>query len=402
MHHVEIEARKMFDLYYDYCEKGCLEILQQFLESTYRLNERLIKATHKNQSFFDIDEFLVIKLLRNFVVHEGELDGQVWCLKPSFSNKLKMDLSKVCLIKKTVIHKAINNEAVLSNEVKELNKTAKIRSLLISIDHYYNFEPIIYNFTVRAYEKLLELDINVKGEGFNNLSVAYNKETYYGFSHYVKTDDVILEDYNISTLTPFLMPFDDFIASVRPLEDIPEEVSTKEDSVEKLKQALEVLPVKAEQWHGYSNDEYVTMHKTISKIIRNDNSLLEYALLMFSLIKIIPNMGIALVTDKSGKGTLTSINISKQKQACEVAGMDIPTEFFTPSSSELLCVGYNDEWFYPVLLSKKDFGFVSVGSCKNLNLNNKKRVVKNQASAIKNKAKNKRKTSTKARRKSRK
>ena len=144
------------------------------------------------------------------------------------------------------------------------------------------------------------------------------------------------------------------------------------------------------------------MHKTISKIIRNDKSLLEYALLMLGLIKIIPNMGIALVTGKSGKGTLISIILSKQKQACEVAGMDIPAEFFTPSSSELLCIGYNDEWFYPVLLSKKDFSFVSVESRKKLNLNNKKRVVKNQASAIKNKAKNKRKASTKARRKSRK
>jgi len=233
MDQVEIEAQKMFDLYYEYCKRTSFEILQQFLESAYRLNARLEKSTYNNQSLFDIDEFLVIKLLRNFFVHDSNLDGKVWYLDPRFTSTLKMDLSKVCLIEKKIIHKAIHAESVLPNEDNERYKTAKVRSLLISIDNYYNFEPIIYNFTVKVYEKLLEFDVNILGEGFQVLSIAYNRETNYKFSHYVKTDDISLKDYNINTLTPFLMSYDEFTSLPSQLNCFSGNATEKEDNIAK-------------------------------------------------------------------------------------------------------------------------------------------------------------------------
>ena len=380
---LEPVAKRLFDGYYRYCRQRGMEEFQFLTEEAYKLNERLRKYPGNKPGLLELDEFLLLKALRNFAVHQGEFEGEVFSIKRSYAEALNLDLGKVCLVRKSVVNQSINFENRLKDDAEDQQKNSRIRGQLSDFGDFYNLEPVIYNFMVRVYELLTRLKLAIPGEGFKELDTSYKKEIYYRYAHFVPVNPV---DVDPQALLDNLVPLE------AKMVDQSVGLPDPEQDPWKVVGALDV-DCAGLTFPGYTGDDYANLTYTIINKIAGDPDALTIA-------QPLPNyIGMAYVVEADGQpGNLTGFSLNEQKLILERCGIHLDEIFYDLAPHEFLVLYFDGMGkLWPVVVAKQD-----LSSAKAL-LDYKKRMADDDSlkpapvDAAKRKNKAKRKLASKAR-----
>lgn len=335
---IEPAAGRLFDIYYQYTAKEDLVALQSLTEEAYKLHERLRKLSPNNKGFFELDEFLLLKALRNYSVHKDDFIGKAYAVKRQFVEQHQLELQRVCLIEKKVVRSALNAEKPL--EFGEKEKVSKVNTQLVDFGEFYNIEPVIFNFMVKVYEKLIALKLTIPGEGFAEIDKSYKNEIYHNYPHYVSLQSIKVKN-------------EDIISNITPLKEINisdnKGLVTEEDD---LFNKFSILDINYKELSvaSYEQDDYETIRQATLKKITQDPSML---LVAKSTQK---HIGMALVSKSSPKATgeVLWFNINKQRAELQANGIDLDSLYYETTAYELLVLYIHDNIIFPVVIYKSE------------------------------------------------
>lgn len=168
-------GERFFRLYYKHCVTPDLDTLFNLLNAIHSLNDKLRKAT--GESFFEYDEFLALKALRNLFHHEIELINEIRIFSVDELPSIATDLLFMCLIPNKLI-------PLLCKRVDKKDEAA-IRSTFKWYGGIVNINPCIFNFSVHTFEKLQALNLKLEGEEYAKFESTYQSEEEDGRSHFV-------------------------------------------------------------------------------------------------------------------------------------------------------------------------------------------------------------------------
>lgn len=334
---IEPAAGRLFDIYYQYTAQADLVALQSLTEEAYKLHERLRKSSPNNQGLFEIDEFLLLKALRNYSVHKDDFQGKAYSVNKKFAQQHHLELLRVCLIDKKVVRLAINAESTL--EVGEQSKNDKIKKQLVDFGEFYNIEPVIFNFMVKVYEKLVSLKLTIAGTGFFEIAQSYENEIYHNYSHYVQ-----LQSLNVSN--------EEVLSNIQPLSELnitankglPPQESDPFNKFTTLD-----LDYKSLKLVKYEKNDYQYSHDVLLKKIIDNPEIL--------LVAQATQKHIGLVFDNSDitkSGDVNWFNISKQREIFETNGIDLDSVYYETTAYELLVLYIYKNELYPVIIYKSE------------------------------------------------
>ena len=383
---IEPAAGRLFDTYYRHTSHSSLEQLQYLTEEAYKLHERLRKLSKKNQGLLGLDEFLLLKALRNYSVHQDDFVGEAFGIRPDFARRIGLELQKVCLIKKSIVSQAINYEPPLKHGEDE--KIARIKTQLVDFGDFYNIEPVIFNFMVKVYEKLIALNLTIPGQGFADIDLSYKNEVYYNYSHYITLEP---SNVNAEIISENLIPLDDL--------KLNENSGLDDQDTDIFKSFAELeLDYSELQTIEYSGNDYEAIRNTVMDKLRCDSVLLTFAQTSPK------HIGLAFVTlDKAEfESEFTCFNIGKQKAVFEKHKISLDDVYYETRLGELLVLYIFNGNIFPVIIyqSELEVEQKSVKAISNSVDNSDEKPKKSLQADKKKKAK--RKQAAKARKKQRK
>lgn len=331
---IEPCAARLFNIYYKHTQSPGLESLQYLVEEAYKLHERLRKNPKSKLGLFKLDEFLLLKTLRNYSVHQGEFVGKGYYVDRSFAQKMKLDLLRVCLVKKSTINLAINYEPNL--EHSEENKVARIKAQLVDFGDHYNIEPVIFNFMVKVYEMLKSLRFTIPGAGFDDIEKSYKYEKHYNHPHYLALHPI---DCDAGLIKQHLIPVTSDYSKGKA--ELPSPESDPFYELKSLDIDYSNLSV-----YEYQGAEYSRKYHGQSKKICDNMDLL-------SVAKVLPlHCGMAFINTDAAGGTVTCFNINAQRESFEEQGIHLDPMYYNLSFDELLVLHIYKGMIYPSILHK--------------------------------------------------
>lgn len=172
-------CERFFRLYHKHCVSPDQDTLFNYLNSAHSLNDKLNRSHQEN--FFDIEEFIALKALRNLFHHQEELINELRIIPVQELPPITTDLLYLCLVPSALIESAIETIGGRYRDKEE----KLIRSVLNWYGEVVNINPCIFNFTVKVFEKVSDLGLDVAGKEFEELKASYTYENESGHSHFV-------------------------------------------------------------------------------------------------------------------------------------------------------------------------------------------------------------------------
>ena len=172
---------RMFRAYDEYLVKSGPDTLVNLLTALHSLDEK-VKANCGKYQFFHISEYLVLKALRNHIVHTGEVPHVVAAKAPD-GIPYSTDLVIACLVSLADWNAAL--AGVENKERRAKAEEAFSRTTLVYKDKVVDLNPAIFNCVVKVFERLNELELEGTGEPYAEFAAQYEWETAEGHSHYV-------------------------------------------------------------------------------------------------------------------------------------------------------------------------------------------------------------------------
>lgn len=168
-------AGRLFRVYERHCQEPDLDTLFEVLTAVHSLNDRLKKAT--GHDLHEIEEFIALKVLRNFAHHEEEVLANVRVIPvPAYS-----DLIWMCIVRRDQVERAIENVKTKWRDGSRMACEAQF--------HWYgeavNINPCLFNLVVRIYEMLLAIEVFPPEEDVASMQESYEFEEAEGHSHFV-------------------------------------------------------------------------------------------------------------------------------------------------------------------------------------------------------------------------
>lgn len=175
------KSSEYFECYFDFIEKKSVRSVNDLLNAAKRVNELLIKDTRNinKKDLFSSKDFLLIKMLRNFNEHEGNVISDFKMLDKLATDELKPDLGFCCLISAETYNAAKHGREVSVDDIKKIDSAASI------IGDYIDIHPAVFNLSVYIYECLTRLGLSLDTKGFLWLKESYDKETLHEIDHYI-------------------------------------------------------------------------------------------------------------------------------------------------------------------------------------------------------------------------
>lgn len=182
MESCQAAAERFFRLYHKYCVEHDQDTLFNLLNSIHSLNDKLMKAT--GEHFYDCNEFISLKALRNLFHHEAELANEVRIIPVEKLPPLSTDLLSLCLVPRSLVLQSFEQ----LERKRRAHEEDIIRSTLKWYGNVVNINPCMFNFTVHAFEKLKARDVHISGNEYAELRASYEFEEEAGHSHFVTGD----------------------------------------------------------------------------------------------------------------------------------------------------------------------------------------------------------------------
>ncbi|EOX3395590.1 hypothetical protein ACPFUL_003540 [Vibrio cholerae] len=172
-------SERVFRLYHSHCVSPSLDTLFNLLNAIHSLNDKLGKA--KLGGFFDIQEFIALKALRNLFHHQEELVNELRIIPVQDLPPITTDLLYLCLVPSNLVEDAI---LTISDKYRA-DEEPVIKSVLGWYGAVVNINPCIFNFMVKAFEYLESKGIELSGSEYLDFAASYEFETENGHSHFV-------------------------------------------------------------------------------------------------------------------------------------------------------------------------------------------------------------------------
>ena len=184
MESCQAAGERFFRLYYRHCVEPDKDTLFNLLNSIHSLNDRLRKAT--SEHFFNCNEFVALKALRNLFHHEAELVNEVRIIPVKKLPPVSTDLLFLCLVPSRLVLLSIEqlNSKRRAREEEIVHSTLKWYGSIVYIN------PCLFNFAVHAFEKLKALGVQIGGDEYAEFQARYEFEEEAKHSHFI-TGDII-------------------------------------------------------------------------------------------------------------------------------------------------------------------------------------------------------------------
>lgn len=175
-------GEQFFRLYHKHCVEPDVDTLFNLLNSIHSFNDKLRKAT--GESFFELNEFIALKALRNLAHHEVELINKVRIFPVTKFPQINTELLFLCLIPSHLVFLSFEQLDKKRRESEE----AIIRRTLKWYGNVVNINPCLFNFAIHAFERLKTLDIKLEGDEYTEFENSYQLEEDAGYSHFITGD----------------------------------------------------------------------------------------------------------------------------------------------------------------------------------------------------------------------
>lgn len=172
-------SERVFRLYHLHCVSPSLDTLFNLLNAIHSLNDKLGKANING--FFDFDEFIALKALRNLFHHQEELINELRIIPTENIPPITTDLMYLCLIPTSLVEDAISE---IPSRYR-LDEELVIKSTLAWYGEVVNINPCIFNFMVKVYEHLINKGVNLSGNEFLDFKASYDFEASNGHAHLI-------------------------------------------------------------------------------------------------------------------------------------------------------------------------------------------------------------------------
>ena len=179
MQNLKSSCERLFRLYYKYNTEPDLDTLYNLLNSIHNLNDIFNKTLKDN--FFDSDEFIALKALRNLYHHQSEIENKFKIIPFEKVGFILSDLVYLCIINTSSAEEAIENINIKYRE----EHREKINSVFIWYKNVVNINPAIFNFVVKVYQKMESHNISLLTEEYFEFENSYNYEIKNEYSHFV-------------------------------------------------------------------------------------------------------------------------------------------------------------------------------------------------------------------------
>ena len=151
---------RVYRSYSKYIESYDEDTLFILLNSLHSLNDRL--KTDHSLDLFDIEEFVVLKAVRNYIHHQDEMRNKLTSFPAKKIKPIQTDLMLMCLIMKSDLDEAIEG-------IHKRHRMAH-KDIIESTVHYYgsivNLGPVIFNMAAKLMVFLDEHNIKGSSEDF--------------------------------------------------------------------------------------------------------------------------------------------------------------------------------------------------------------------------------------------
>ena len=183
------EIERFLRYYSKFCQAPEPDAVREVLGSIYSVNDKLRKASYQN--FFDYKEFVAIKAIRNYAIHQAEIYNESQALPLISTLPIEADLTILCLLPKKVIEKICEN----SNH----ESASAIKNTCVFYKEYVDIYPCIFNFGVKLFLYTEEHNLNIKSQEYLEFKNSIEYERKNKLSHFVVGGIKLPDGTNVDT-----------------------------------------------------------------------------------------------------------------------------------------------------------------------------------------------------------
>lgn len=170
------ELRRFFKNYSVFCQSPDPDAVREVLASIYSVNDKAKKVGYPN--FFDSDEFIAIKAIRNYMIHQGEIYNEAKSLPLVSKFPIDSELNFLCLVPFSIME-------ILMQSSKARDQDA-LKATCVFYNEYVDIYPCIFNFGVQLYLYTEEHNLFIESKEYSEFKNSIEYERRMGLSHFVK------------------------------------------------------------------------------------------------------------------------------------------------------------------------------------------------------------------------
>jgi len=176
---VQASSERYFRMYHKFNTQPDFDTLFNLLNAMHSLND--ILNNRLNENFFQDDEFISLKAIRNLFHHQNDVINELKIIPKDMVPQITTDLIYLCLIPSHLVEASYEH---IQNRYKDthieiINRTFKWYGNIVNIN------PTIFNFSVKIYEKLKSLNVVLISEEYLEFDASYQYEIKNNFSHFI-------------------------------------------------------------------------------------------------------------------------------------------------------------------------------------------------------------------------
>lgn len=172
-------SERYFRMYHKFNTEPDLDTLFNLLNAMHSLND--ILNNRLNDNFFQDDEFISLKAIRNLFHHQNDVINELKIIPKEMVPQITTDLIYLCLISRHLVEESYEH---IQNKFKDLHIQI-IKKTFKWYGNVVNINPAIFNFSVKVYEKLKSLNIVLTSEEYILFDTAYKYEIENNFPHFI-------------------------------------------------------------------------------------------------------------------------------------------------------------------------------------------------------------------------
>ena len=169
------EIERFFRYYTKFCKSPEPDSVREVLASIYSVNDKLRKAKYPN--FFNDENFIALKAIRNYAIHQSELYNNTKALPLVSTSQIIADLNILCLLPKNIIKNIYHDSSKES--------ISAIKKVCIFYKDYIDIYPPIFNFGVKLFLYTEENSLIINSKEYSNFKNSIEYERKEGLSHFV-------------------------------------------------------------------------------------------------------------------------------------------------------------------------------------------------------------------------
>jgi hypothetical protein len=169
------EIKRFFKHYSSFCQSPDPDSVREVFASAYSVNDKVRKAGYPN--FFNSDEFLTVKAMRNYAVHQAEIYNRARALPLVSTVPIEAELNTLCLVRKAVMERVL--ESTSARSATAIEKTC------VFYRDYVDIYPSIFNFGVQLFLYTEVNQLAVESREYLEFAKSIEYERSNNYSHQV-------------------------------------------------------------------------------------------------------------------------------------------------------------------------------------------------------------------------